>query len=440
MTSNKNFTLISLGCPKNTVDSEIIAASLNQAGWSYISDPKKAHLIIVNTCAFIKEAKEESINTILSLALYKGKLAVCGCLPQRYKNKLLAVLPEVDIWLGCNEVKNVSAFIRKQTHSWSDDTSWWEKTYERLPLEQLPYAYLKISEGCSHRCSFCAIPLIKGSYRSRPMEILIQEAKTLVSRGTKEINLIAQDTTAYGKDLYGKAMLPELLKQLTKIKGLKWLRILYTYPESLTDELISLMKTQPKICSYLDMPLQHASASILKAMNRKGSASQYLALIKKLRSALPGIVIRSSFITGFPGETEDDFETLVKFLKTARLERVGVFKYSREEDTGAYKLKPQIKAQIKQNRFAALMKLQQGIINDYHKTLTDKNMEVMLEAPVEANAPWDGTAWSARSYRDAPEIDTAVWVKTAKSHKSGEFINVTIKQTSAYDLLGEEIK
>ena len=448
--------MISLGCPKNLVDSEVMLGIIEKYNIEVTNDPEAAELIIVNTCGFIESAKQESIDTILSMAEYKTKgccryLIVTGCLAQRYARDLFQDMPEVDAIIGTNVYKDIGKVIERVMqglrilHLTENDFTKpsftppaVEEKYMPDPrkLTTPPYmAYLKIAEGCDNFCSFCAIPLIRGRYTSKPYEQVMAEAKDLVARGVKELVVIAQDTTRYGQDLYGKLRLAELLRDLNDIPGLKWIRVLYSYPNTFTDELIEAYATLPKVCHYVDLPLQHASDRLLHAMRRRDKQKETKKLLKKLRERIPDIVIRTTFIVGFPGETDEDFKILKEFVAEQKFENAGVFQYSQEENTAAAAMPDQIPEVIKQNRYDELMALQAGISEEIHHSLEDRKLEVVVEGYEEE----ENNLAVARSYREAPDIDGNIFVENAPGLKPGDFINVRIEQGFAYEVVAARL-
>lgn len=459
--------LISLGCPKNLVDSEVMLGIIEKYNIKITNDPEEAEIIIVNTCGFIESAKQESIETILSMAAYKTEgccryLIVTGCLAQRYAQELFEDMPEVDAIVGTNVYKDIDKVIEKVMQgervlhlkeedllslpedkqtlkdftAQPDSAKGKEVQADPRKLTTPPYmAYLKIAEGCDNFCSFCAIPLIRGHYTSKPYEQVMAEAKELVDRGVKELVVIAQDTTRYGQDLYGKLRLAELLRDLNALPGLKWIRVLYSYPNTFTDELIEAYAALPKVCHYVDLPLQHASDRLLHAMRRRDKLKETKALLKKLRERIPDIVIRTTFIVGFPGETEEDFSVLKDFITEQRFENAGVFQYSREENTAAASMPDQISDNIKQDRYDELMAIQAGISEDIHRTLEDRELEVVVEGYEEEE---DNLA-VARSYREAPDIDGSIFVENAPGLKPGDFIKVRVEQGFAYEVVAARL-
>ncbi len=411
--------IVSLGCPRNLVDSETILGNLKSKGYK-ITDVQDADIAIVNTCCFIKEAKEESIETILELADLKiqgkiKKLIVSGCLPQRYRKELIPHLKEVDAFVGRLSLDNLP-----------------KARYNLVPKH---FAYLKISEGCNNNCSYCVIPKIKGKFTSRPKEDILKEVTLLDRNKTKEINIIGQDITSYGVDIYKKPSLVKLLKEIiAKTENLKWIRLLYTYPTNIDDELIELIANNRKICKYLDLPIQHINNRILKLMNRKITKEQIISLIKRLRSRIPNIAIRTSLIVGFPSETEEEFQELLDFVSKTKFERLGVFMYSREEDTPAYDFKNQIPQKVKQERLHKIMSMQQVIAQEINSKYLNKEIEVLIDEkdPKE-------NLFLARTEADAPEVDGMVYVHSKDRLKLGDFLKVKIKDTYEYDLVADKI-
>lgn len=443
-----NILFVSLGCDKNLVDTEVMLGLLAKKGHQMIDDETQADIVIVNTCCFIHDAKEESIQTILEMAQLKEtavlkKLIVTGCLAQRYKEEILEEIPEVDAVLGTTSYDEIAEVIdglfsdspmeRADARMIMKDVDYLPETQKgRLVTTGGHFAYLKIAEGCDKHCTYCIIPKIRGNFRSVPMEELIDEAKELADQGVKELILVAQETTLYGKDIYGEKSLPRLLKALCKIQGLRWIRILYCYPEEITDELIQVIKEEPKICHYLDLPIQHASDAILKRMGRKTSKEQLISIIGKLREEIPDITLRTTLITGFPGETDEQHEELMDFVDQMEFERLGVFTYSPEEDTPAAEMPDQISEEIKQDRRAELMELQQDIVFDRNEDLIGEEMLVMIEGKVA-----DENAYVGRTYRDAPNVDGLIFVNTDEELVSGDFAKVKVTGAMDYDLIGE---
>lgn len=441
---SKKVGMISLGCPKNQIDAEIMLKKLVDAGYLLVNETDQAEIVIVNTCGFIEDAKREAIDTILEMADLKEdgiieKILVTGCLAQRYADEIFAELPEVDgvIGLGANvdivEVCN-SLYDNDEPVSLFPDK-------ENLPLDggrilTTPEytAYLKIAEGCSNRCSYCAIPSIRGDFRSRQFDDIIDEAKMLCEKGVKELILVAQDTTKYGEDLYGESRLPHLLDELNKIEGLSWIRLLYCYPDRVTDELIDAIARNEKVCNYIDIPMQHADGEVLKAMNRKGDKDSLLALVNKLRDRIPDIVIRTTFITGFPGESEDAFTTLSEFVDEAQLDRVGCFAYSREEGTPAYDFDNQVDPEVAAERAEAIMTQQYTIADNKLDECMGKTYDVL----VEGYDPYTDSYYG-RTYMDAPDIDNNVILTSGYRIDDGDIVPVEIFDKNEYGLIGEAV-
>ncbi|MBE5978428.1 MAG: 30S ribosomal protein S12 methylthiotransferase RimO [Paenibacillaceae bacterium] len=434
---------ISLGCDKNLVDTEMMLGLLNRDGYTFTDDEYEADVIVINTCCFIGDAKEESINTILEMAQRKidgncKALIVTGCLAQRYKQEIIDEIPEVDGILGTSTYDEISNVLKKALGGEGSVSCFHE--LDLLPQTETDrilttgghYAFLKIAEGCDKHCTYCIIPSLRGNYRSVPMENLIKEAEKLADKGVKELILVAQETTLYGVDLYGKKSLPELLKKLCRISGIQWIRIQYCYPEEITDELIAVMKEESKICRYLDMPIQHASDRILKRMGRRTSKEQLKDIINKLRSEIPDIALRTTLISGFPGETEEDHEELMEFVDEMEFERLGVFAYSAEEDTPAAEFPDQVPQEIKEDRRDAIMELQQEISLDLSQSMVGKTLEVMIEGKVA-----DENAYVARTYMDGPGVDGMIFVQTGEELMSGDFAKIRVTGAMEYDLIGE---
>lgn len=435
---------VSLGCAKNLVDTEIMLGIMQKNGIELTSNPSDADILIVNTCAFILSAKEESITTILNLADYKnGKcraLIVAGCLGQLYKSNLLDEMPEVDAVIGTGAWNRIMEAIEEALSGRrviliGDKEIIYDAKTPRIRTTPNYTAYVKIAEGCNNKCSFCSIPLIRGRQISRKIEDIRAEVENLAAQGVKEINLIAQDTTAYGIDIYGKPRLVELLRELVKVEKIRWIRILYAYPRRFTDELIDLIATEPKICNYVDLPLQHASNKILKLMNRPDNRESIEILLKKVREKIPGVVIRSTFIVGFPGETEEDFLELKAFLQAQRLDKVGIFTYSREEDTAAYDFPEQISEEVMQERYHELMSIQSLISQEINEALEGQELEILVENRDE-EVP---EVVAGRSYRDAPEVDGLVYIENDGRSKAGDIIRVKVLAGFVYDLAAERI-
>ncbi|MGE5629814.1 MAG: 30S ribosomal protein S12 methylthiotransferase RimO [Caulobacteraceae bacterium] len=435
-----NVAIVSLGCSKNLIDSEVMISCISKDSYQITNDASKAEVIIINTCGFIESAKQESIDTILEMAEYKKSgscktLIASGCLAERYKEELMKELPELDAVIGTGDYREITDVIQRTLQG--------EKVIryghqEIVDIDRLPRtistfgasAYLKIAEGCDNRCSFCIIPAIRGRYRSRKMEDIIDEARLLVNSGIREIIVIAQDITRYGIDIYGRYRLSELLKELAAIDGLEWIRLLYSYPDEFSDELINTIANEKKICKYLDIPIQHASNRVLKRMARRSSKESVLHLIKKLRTSMPDIVLRTSLIVGFPGETVEDFQELYEFVERVRFNRLGVFIYSREEDTGAYNMPDQIEEAVKAERWDKIMLLQKKISKENNKKLVGRTLRVLIEGNTEGE-------YFGRSYMDAPEIDGKIYFRSKRDLLPGDFANVIIKKVYEYDLVGE---
>lgn len=436
---------ISLGCSKNLVDTEVMLGELKAHGIELTSDPAEADILIVNTCAFIQSAKEESITTVLNMADYKEtgrcrSLIVAGCLGQRYKQELLDELPEADAILGTGAWSRIMEAVEETLKGHrvviadNDDTLYDEKT-PRITTTPDYTAYVKIAEGCDNHCAFCAIPQIRGHYRSRRIEDICKEIEHLTEKGVREVVLIAQDSTMYGKDIYGKPSLAELLRNVVKVPKLKWVRTLYLYPKFFTDELIDVYASEPKICKYVDLPLQHADNDLLRSMHRPDTREEMVALLEKLRKRIPGVTIRSTFIVGFPGETDEQFQTLRKFLEEQRLDKVGVFTYSREEDTPAYDMPNQVPEEVMQERYHDLMSLQSKISEEVNQSFEGKELEVLVEGRDEEQP----NICVGRSYREAPEVDGQVYVENDTDSKPGDIIKVKVLQGFTYDVVGEKL-
>jgi len=441
---------INLGCHKNLVDSEAILGSLEQNGITISPDAESSGILILNTCAFIESAKEEAIDTIISLADLKKldpkkKIVVIGCLVQRYKNSLIKEMPEVDTWISLDEIPKIPGIIKKLAHNKiiesqniksAPSTYLYDGKGPRHLITPSPYAYIKIAEGCDNRCSYCAVPLIKGNFRSRRMGSILREADSLTHGDAREINLIAQDTTSYGKDLSPKQNIAALLNKLCGIENIRWIRLLYAHPAHITDELIDEMATQTKICKYIDIPLQHINNRILKQMGRKITKERIREVIEKIRLKIPSVILRTTFIVGFPGETKREFQELLDFVKEIKFERLGVFKYSREEDTPAYKMKNQIPEDIKEERFHTIMKAQKKIAARAQKSFVGRTLEVLIEGVSESKP----SMWYGRSYADAPDVDGVIYISNGKTLKKGDIIAVKIIKAIGYDLVGEKNK
>ena len=439
-----NILFISLGCDKNLVDSEVMLGLLDKKGYQIVDSEEDADIIVVNTCCFIHDAKEESIQTILEMAEYKkeGKLKaliVTGCLAQRYQQEIIDEIPEVDAVLGTTSydhiVEAVEEALAGNGHVVLEDVDALPDVKEkRLVTTGGHYAYMKIAEGCDKHCTYCIIPKLRGNYRSVPMEKLLAEAKDLADQGVKELILVAQETTVYGKDLYGEKSLHKLLRELCKISGIQWIRILYCYPEEIYDELIQTIKEENKVCHYLDLPLQHASDAVLKRMGRRTSKAQLVEIIEKLRKEIPDISLRTTLITGFPGETQEQHEELKDFVDEMEFDRLGVFTYSPEEDTPAATMTEQIPEEVKEDRQAELMELQQEIAFDLAEDMVGREVLVMIEGKVA-----DENAYVGRTYKDAPNVDGLIFINTDEELMSGDFARVRVTGALEYDLIGELI-
>lgn len=437
-----NILFISLGCDKNLADSETMLGMLASRGYQIVDEEEKADVIIVNTCCFIHDAMEESIETILQMAEYKKSgslkaLIVTGCMAERYREEITKEIPEVDAVLGTASYGHILDAV--------DEALKGHSYLMMEPLNTLPiiethrlvttgghYAYLKIAEGCDKHCTYCIIPKLRGNFRSVPMDHLIKEAEQLAADGVKELILVAQETTLYGKDLYGEKKLPELLHKLCQISGIRWIRILYCYPEEITEELIQTMKEEPKICHYLDLPIQHASDGILKRMGRRTSKGELVHIISRLREEIPDIILRTTLITGFPGETQEQHEELMDFVDEMEFDRLGVFTYSPEEGTPAASMPDQIEESIKEDRRAELMELQQEIAFEQAENMIGKEVLVMIEGKVA-----DENAYVGRTYKDAPNVDGLIFVNTDAELMSGDFAKVKVTGACEYDLIGE---
>ncbi len=433
---------VSLGCDKNLVDTENMLGILKNKGFEFTDDEWEADIIAINTCCFIGDAKQESINTILEMAEHKKDarckvLVVAGCLAHRYQDEIIKEIPEVDAFVGTSSYDKIADMINSVLEE--KGISNFVEDANRMPMVEADrivitpgyYEYLKIAEGCDKHCTYCVIPKVRGSFRSFPIEYLVNQTKKLVEGGVKEIILVAQETTLYGVDLYGKKSLPKLLHNLGLIEGLKWIRILYCYPEEINDELIEAIKNEPKVCHYLDMPIQHASDNILKRMGRRTSKQELTDIVAKLRREIPDIALRTTLITGFPGETDVDHEEVMQFIDECEFDRLGVFTYSREEDTVAAQMPDQIDEEIKEKYRDELMQLQQEISADRSAAMIGRIVRVMIEGFI----PEDNT-YVGRSYKDAPNVDGLVFVECDRELMSGDFIDVKITGSTEYDLIG----
>ena len=434
--------MVSLGCPKNLVDSEVMLGLIREKQLDITNDPAEADLIIVNTCGFIESAKEESINTILQMAEYKKSgsckyLVMTGCLGQRYADELFESMPEVDAIVGTDCFTDIAWVIEQVMHGKR------LKHLRKLESKNVPLpprmlttpgymAYLKIAEGCDNCCSYCIIPQLRGPYTSRPYEEVMAEARALAASGVKELIVVAQDTTRYGEDLYGKLLLPQLLHDLNELEGIRWIRVMYLYPNNFTDELIDAFASLDKVCKYIDIPLQHASDSLLASMNRYDTRAQVETLLHKLRTRIPGITIRTTFIVGFPGETDEDFAELLDFVEQQRFENAGVFQYSQEEGTVAGAMENQIAPEVKESRYHELMALQAGISEEIHRDREDEVLEVLVEGFDEEHLAY------GRSQHEAPEIDGTIFIENAGDLEIGQMVKVRILQGFTYEMVAEQ--
>lgn len=433
--------LISLGCDKNLVDSEVMLGLLNKAGHELTNDETEAEAVVINTCAFISDAKEESINTIIEMGRLKKtgklrKLIVAGCLSQRYKDEIMKELPEIDVIIGATNYDKIVEAIGTDDEAIVDDINYTpEPVSERIVTTNASMAYFKIAEGCNKMCTYCIIPHIRGRYRSVPMETLIASAEKLAADGIKELILVAQETTVYGVDLYGEKKLPELLTRLSEIEGIEWIRLLYCYPEEITDELISVMSSDPKVCHYIDIPIQHSENAILKRMGRKTSREDIVRLVNRLRTAMPDIAIRTTLISGFPGETEELHKGLVDFVDECEFDRLGVFTYSPEEGTPAAEYEDQVDGELAAAWRDEIMALQQEISYEKNQELIGTTQRVLIEGYLV-----DDDVYVGRTYRDAPNVDGIVFVSAPYELISGTFVDVKITEANEYDLTGVMIE
>ena len=433
---------ISLGCDKNLADSEEMLGILVENGYEITNDETEAEVIVVNTCAFIHDAKEESINSILEMAKYKEEgvlkaLLVTGCLAQRYKEEIMTEIPEVDAVLGTTSYDSIvkaldKVFEGERYQEYKDINGLPANSKKRMITTGGYFEYLKIAEGCDKRCTYCIIPKLRGNYRSVPMEQLLAQAEYLADQGVRELILVAQETTVYGKDLYGEKSLHKLLKELCKVSGIQWIRILYCYPEEIYPELIQTMKEEPKICHYLDLPIQHCSDKILKRMGRRTTKQELEDIVYTLRKEIPDIILRTTLITGFPGETEEQHEELMDFVDQMEFDRLGVFTYSPEEDTPAATMPDQIEESVKEDRQAELMELQQDIAFEQAEDMIGREVLVMIEGKIA-----DENAYVGRTYKDAPNVDGLIFVNTDEELMSGDFARVKVTGALEYDLIGE---
>ena len=433
--------MISLGCPKNQVDGEALLAKLKKAGYEIVNNIEDSDVMIINTCGFIEQAKKEAIDTILEVAEYKNAglisaIVVTGCLAERYQDEIIKEMPEVDAVLGIGANSDIVKTCDKALCG-IVTTSFPNKCYlsindERIISTPSHWAYLKIAEGCDNRCSYCAIPGIRGGFRSRTIESCVDEAKPLAESGVKELILIAQDTTKYGQDLYGKYSLDILLKELVKIDGIEWIRLFYCYPQRITDSLINVIANEEKVCNYIDIPLQHSDKTVLKNMNRVGDGEDYRALISKMRKAIPDLALRTTFMVGFPGETDEQFENLCKFTEDVKFDKMGCFTFSPEEDTPAYDMQNQIDDDVKVRRQEVLMNKQYSITEELNKQRIGRIYKVIIDT-------FDGENYVGRSYMDSPEIDSGIIFTCDNNLNIGDFVNVEITDYNGYDLIGEAI-
>ena len=434
--------MVSLGCSKNQVDGEIMLSLIQRDGYELCGDAEQCDVVIINTCAFIEDAKRESIENILEFCELKRQgviksVVVTGCLAERYQQELVTEVPEADVILGIGRNTDIVNAI--------DQALQGERVVEFAPKDELVmdaervltnapyYAYIKLADGCDNRCTYCAIPNIRGRFRSRKMENILEEVRRFAAQGVTEMNLVAQDTTRYGEDIYGKLMLPELIREVCKVDGVHWVRILYCYPQRVTDELLEVMASEPKVVKYMDVPVQHASGRILKAMNRRDDYGYLKNLMQKIREKIPGVVLRTTFITGFPGETEEDFAEVTRLVKEVKFERVGCFTYSPEDGTPAYSMPEQIDEETKRRRADIVMSEQLAIAEEFARSWIGRELEVVVEGLNEETGIYYG-----RSYMDAPDIDTRVYFDSPYEHETGEYVMVTVTGSQGYDLVAEE--
>ncbi|KGM94206.1 30S ribosomal protein S12 methylthiotransferase RimO [Clostridium botulinum] len=429
--------LISLGCDKNRIDSELLLGKLNEKN-EIVNNPNEAHIIIVNTCGFIETSKQESIDTIIEMAQYKDKnckmIIATGCLTQRYSKELQELIPEIDIMLGVNDYANIQNHIDEffENHNKICQCKYSDVSInegKRILTTDKHVAYIRISEGCDNFCTYCIIPKIRGKYRSRSIDSIVKEAKELAAMGVKELILVGQDTAIYGRDIYNENKLPELIRAISEIEAIEWIRVLYTYPEEITDELIEEIKNNDKVCNYLDIPIQHVSNTVLKRMNRRSTKEIISENIRKMRSEIKDLCLRTSIIVGFPGETEDEFNELKEFIKEIKFDNLGVFKYSQEEDTAAARMKDQLSEEVKESRLEELMIIQQQVSKEKNKNKIGKVYKVLIEGH-------NDEYWIGRNYQMTPEIDGAIFFKCDKILNVGEFIYIKITDALEYDLIG----
>ena len=434
--------MVSLGCSKNQVDGEIMLSLIQRDGYELCGDAEQCDVVIINTCAFIEDAKRESIENILEFCELKRQgvikaVVVTGCLAERYQQELVTEIPEADVILGIGRNTDIVNAI--------DQALQGERVVEFAPKDELVmdaervltnapyYAYIKLADGCDNRCTYCAIPNIRGRFRSRKMENILEEVRRFAAQGVTEMNLVAQDTTRYGEDIYGKLMLPELIREVCKVDGVHWVRILYCYPQRVTDELLEVMASEPKVVKYMDVPVQHASGRILKAMNRRDDYGYLRNLMQKIREKIPGVVLRTTFITGVPGETEEDFAEMTRLVKEVKFERVGCFTYSPEDGTPAYSMPEQLDEETKRRRADIVMSEQLAIAEEFARSWIGRELEVVVEGLNEETGIYYG-----RSYMDAPDIDTRVYFDSPYEHETGEYVMVTVTGSQGYDLVAEE--
>ncbi|KEI01399.1 30S ribosomal protein S12 methylthiotransferase RimO [Clostridium botulinum] len=429
--------LISLGCDKNRIDSELLLGKLNEKN-EIVNNPNEADIIIVNTCGFIETSKQESIDTIIEMAQYKDKnckmIIATGCLTQRYSKELQELIPEIDIMLGVNDYANIQNHIDEffENHNKICQCKYSDVSInegKRILTTDKHVAYIRISEGCDNFCTYCIIPKIRGKYRSRSIDSIVKEAKELAAMGVKELILVGQDTAIYGRDIYNENKLPELIRAISEIEAIEWIRVLYTYPEEITDELIEEIKNNDKVCNYLDIPIQHVSNTVLKRMNRRSTKEIISENIRKMRSEIKDLCLRTSIIVGFPGETEDEFNELKEFIKEIKFDNLGVFKYSQEEDTAAARMKDQLSEEVKESRLEELMIIQQQVSKEKNKNKIGKVYKVLIEGH-------NDEYWIGRNYQMTPEIDGAIFFKCDKILNVGEFIYIKITDALEYDLIG----
>lgn len=439
---------VSLGCDKNTVDSEIMIQLLAEKGYEIVKEDDQAEVIVVNTCGFIQDAKEESINTLIEMGQYKesGKLkalVATGCLAERYADQIFEELPEVDAVVGTGSYEKIVDVVEELIHGGrgiraQEDAGQRDLGYKKRVLTTPGYyGYVKIAEGCDNRCTYCVIPKLRGPFRSRKEEDILREVRDMAEEGVKELMIVAQDITKYGKDLDGVSRLPELLKKIAQVDGIHWIRLLYCYPEDITPELIQVIAEEPKIVHYVDMPIQHCSDGVLKRMGRHHTKQQLLDVIRALREAVPDIALRTTLITGFPGETEEDFQEMREFIQEVRFDRLGVFAYSQEEDTPAARMPDQIPEEEKERRKDILMELQQRISSEKSQEMVGQSLEVIIEGQIPGEEEEEGTkVYSARTYRDAPDIDGFLFLSSSQEYLSGDFVQTQVVGAYEYDLMG----